>query len=90
MVLASDFVNTRIETLDDDDTAQRLTQDDAEAVLDAYSAAVVAVAERVGPSVVNIALEKDVTARPRGAAGVHGARWRFRCHHRPGRLHLVE
>ena len=41
----------------------RLSPDAAEAFLDAYSAAVVAVAERVGPSVVNIALEKDVTAQ---------------------------
>ncbi len=41
----------------------RLSPDEAEAVLDAYSAAVVAVAERVGPSVVNIALEKDVAAQ---------------------------
>jgi S1-C subfamily serine protease len=41
----------------------RLSPDDAEAFLDAYSAAVVAVADRVGPTVVNIALEKDVTAQ---------------------------
>jgi S1-C subfamily serine protease len=41
----------------------RLSHDEAEAFLDAYSAAVVAVAGRVGPSVVNIALEKDVTAQ---------------------------
>ena len=41
----------------------RLSPDEAEAVLDVYSAAVVAVAERVGPSVVNIALEKDVAAQ---------------------------
>ena len=40
----------------------------AEAVLDAYSAAVVAVAERVSPSVVNIALEKDVAAQGRAAS----------------------
>ena len=45
----------------------RLSDEEAEAVLDAYSAAVVAVAERVGPSVVNIAIEKDVTAQ--GPAG---------------------
>jgi S1-C subfamily serine protease len=43
--------------------APRLTHDEAEAVLDAYSAAVVAVAERVSPAVVNIALEKDVVAQ---------------------------
>lgn len=38
-----------------------LTDEQAEAFLDAYSTAVVTVAERVGPSVVNIAAEKDVT-----------------------------
>lgn len=35
----------------------------AEAVLDAYSAAVVNVAENVSPSVVNIALEKEITSQ---------------------------
>ena len=38
-----------------------LTDEQAEAFLDAYSTAVVTVAERVSPSVVNIATEKDVT-----------------------------
>lgn len=45
--------------------------DAAEAVLDAYSAAVVTVAERVGPSVVNIAIEKDVTAQGRDGQRVY-------------------
>ena len=45
------------------DETTRPSHQDVEAVLDAYSAAVVAVAERVGPSVVNIALEKDVSAQ---------------------------
>jgi S1-C subfamily serine protease len=48
-----------------------LSHDEAEAFLDAYSAAVVAVAERVGPSVVNIALEKDVTAQGPGGQRVY-------------------
>lgn len=42
-----------------------LTDEQAEAFLDAYSTAVVTVAERVGPSVVNIAAEKDVTVEGR-------------------------
>jgi S1-C subfamily serine protease len=60
--------------------ATALTSEEAEAVLDAYSAAVVAVADRVSPSVVNIALEKDVVAQgpngqrvytlPSGGSGV--------------------
>ena len=41
----------------------RLSSEEAEAFLDAYSAAVVTVADRVSPSVVNIALEKDVVAQ---------------------------
>src|SRR3954469_24467884 len=49
----------------------RLSDEEAEAVLDAYSAAVVAVAERVGPSVVNIAIEKDVTAQGPGGQRVY-------------------
>lgn len=48
-----------------------LPDDTAEAVLDAYSAAVVTVAERVGPSVVNIAIEKDVTAQGPGGQRVY-------------------
>jgi S1-C subfamily serine protease len=48
-----------------------LTSEEAEAVLDAYSAAVVAVAERVGPAVVNIAGEKDVTAQGRNGQRVY-------------------
>ena len=48
-----------------------LSHDEPEAFLDAYSAAVVAVAERVGPSVVNIALEKDVTAQVPGGQRVY-------------------
>jgi len=44
-----------------------LTEADAEAVLDAYSQAVVTVAEKVGPAVVNIAAVRRGTARtPRG------------------------
>ena len=47
--------------------AGRLSEADAEAVLDAYSEAVVSVAERVGPSVVNIAAVRQGTRRtPRG------------------------
>ncbi|MFN8662466.1 MAG: trypsin-like peptidase domain-containing protein [Thermomicrobiales bacterium] len=42
-----------------------LTDEQAEAFLDAYSTAVVTVAERVSPSVVNIAAEKDVTVEDR-------------------------
>jgi len=44
---------------------QTLTDEQAEAFLDAYSTAVVTVAERVSPSVVNIAAEKDVTVETR-------------------------
>ena len=43
----------------------------AEAVLDAYSAAVTSVAERVSPSVVNIALEKDVVTQGRDGQRVY-------------------
>ena len=44
-----------------------LSEAEAEAVLDAYSQAVVAVAEKVGPTVVNIAAVRQGTARtPRG------------------------
>jgi S1-C subfamily serine protease len=67
MVLATD----RREAVSNDETARDiapgLPADAAEAVLDAYSAAVVSVAERVGPSVVNIALERDVATQ--GPAG---------------------
>lgn len=42
-----------------------LSDEQAEAFLDAYSAAVVSVAERVSPAVVNIAVEKDVTVEGR-------------------------
>jgi S1-C subfamily serine protease len=49
----------------------RLSDEEAEAVLDAYSAAVVAVADRVGPSVVNIAIEKDITAQGPGGQRVY-------------------
>jgi len=46
----------------------RLNEDEAEAVLDAYSEAVMAVAEKVGPAVVNIAAVHRRTARtPQGA-----------------------
>jgi S1-C subfamily serine protease len=48
-----------------------LGSEEAEAVLDAYSAAVVAVADRVSPSVVNIALEKDVTTHGPGGQRVY-------------------
>src|SRR4051812_27549896 len=64
----------------------RLSEEEAEAFLDAYSAAVVTVAERVSPAVVNIAMQKDVTAQgpngqrvytvPGGGSGVHHcSRW---------------
>jgi S1-C subfamily serine protease len=58
-------VDTEIDVVLDHDLADRgrLSEEAAEAVLDAYSAAVTTVAERVGPSVVNIALEKDVAAQ---------------------------
>jgi S1-C subfamily serine protease len=62
MVLATDIAETTSNAQADATEAARFTEEAAEAFLDAYSAAVVAVADRVGPSVVNIALEKDVTA----------------------------
>src|SRR5215211_2169138 len=75
MVLAADtdvgIVDATIEIAVDATDAPRLSDEEAEAVLDAYSAAVVAVAERVGPSVVNIAIEKDVTAQGRGGQRVY-------------------
>jgi S1-C subfamily serine protease len=62
------------------DDSPHLSSEAAEAVLDAYSAAVVTVADRVSPSVVNIALEKEVVAQgpngqrvytlPSGGSGV--------------------
>lgn len=52
-------------------SSPRLSDEAAEAVLDAYSAAVVTVAERVGPSVVNISLEKDVMAQGPGGQRVY-------------------
>lgn len=63
-------------TIDDsrssiDDAFPNLSDNAAEAVLDAYSAAVVSVAERVGPTVVNIAIEKDVTAQGRDGQRVY-------------------
>lgn len=54
-----------------DPIAPPLSNEAAEAVLDAYSAAVVTVAERVGPSVVNISLEKDVMAQGPGGQRVY-------------------
>src|SRR5215211_6266471 len=42
-----------------------LSEDAAEAILDAYSEAVVTVAEKVGPAVVNIAAVRWGTARTR-------------------------
>jgi S1-C subfamily serine protease len=57
--------------LEDVPPTSRLSEEEAEAVLDAYSAAVVTVAERVGPSVVNIASEKDVTAQGPGGQRVY-------------------
>ena len=66
----TDLIDPTIVTDDDAPPTARLTDEEAEAVLDAYSAAVVAVADRVGPSVVNIAIEKDVTAQgPGGQPG---------------------
>ncbi len=45
-----------------------LSEEDAEAVLDAYSEAVVTVAEKVGPAVVNIAaVHRAMAQTPRGA-----------------------
>ncbi len=62
MVLATDIAETT-PNAQADATAARFTEEASEAFLDAYSAAVVAVADRVGPSVVNIALEKDVATQ---------------------------
>ncbi|MDQ3226661.1 MAG: trypsin-like peptidase domain-containing protein [Chloroflexota bacterium] len=70
MVLASDIATT-IDIHEDIASAPQLTHGEAEAVLDAYSAAVVAVADRVSPSVVNISLEKDVTAQGPGGQRVY-------------------
>ena len=54
--------------------APRLNEVEAEALLDAYSAAVVTVAEKVGPAVVNIAVIQRRTARtPRGPQAVEAA-----------------
>lgn len=45
-----------------------LSEEDAEAVLDAYSEAVVTVAEKVGPAVVNIAaVHRGIAQTPRGS-----------------------
>ena len=62
-IAATDLVAQPAPDHDPVEAPTRLSLDEAEAVLDAYSAAVVAVAERVGPTVVNIALEKDVAAQ---------------------------
>jgi S1-C subfamily serine protease len=80
MALAS-AADTAVPTPDIDDRSEfdlssgdgrvHLSEDAAEAVLDAYSAAVVTVAERVGPSVVNIAIEKDVTSQGRDGQRVY-------------------
>lgn len=49
------------------ETPSKLSELEAEAVLDAYSEAVVTVADKVGPAVVNIAVTHNRTARtPRG------------------------
>src|SRR3712207_2759648 len=69
--LEPDLVEHAIVTDEDAPSTARLTGEEAEAVLDAYSAAVVAVADRVGPSVVNIAIEKDVTAHGPGGQRVY-------------------
>jgi S1-C subfamily serine protease len=75
MVLATnpdvDIVDTTTELPESSTDAPRLSDEEAEAVLDAYSAAVVAVADRVGPSVVNIAIEKDVAAQGPGGQRVY-------------------
>ena len=73
MVLAADnrIADSVIELPDTNTSAPHLSDEEAEAVLDAYSAAVVAVADRVGPSVVNIAIEKDVTAQGPGGQRVY-------------------
>jgi S1-C subfamily serine protease len=53
---------------------ERLSEEEAEAVLDAYSEAVVTVAEKVGPAVVNIAAVHQRMARtPQGAAPFEAA-----------------
>src|SRR5215208_4022068 len=75
MVLAThldpDIIEPTIALDEDVPPTARLSDEEAEAVLDAYSAAVVAVADRVGPTVVNIAIEKDVTAQGRGGQRVY-------------------
>ena len=67
----TDLVEPTLARDEDVSSRARLSDEEAEAVLDAYSAAVVAVAERVGPSVVNIAIEKDVTAQGPGGQRVY-------------------
>src|SRR3954463_10905528 len=67
----TDLVEPTIVNDEDVPSTVRLSDEEAEAVLDAYSAAVVAVAERVSPSVVNIAIEKDVTAQGPGGQRVY-------------------
>src|SRR5687767_6359284 len=69
--LDTDFAEPTIALDDAAAPTSRLSEEEAEAVLDAYSAAVVAVAERVGPSIVNIAIEKDVTAQGPGGQRVY-------------------
>ena len=75
MVLAADVdidvAEPMIDLHEDIPPTSHLSEEEAEAVLDAYSAAVVAVADRVGPSVVNIAIEKDVTAQGPGGQRVY-------------------
>ncbi|MDQ5852223.1 MAG: trypsin-like peptidase domain-containing protein [Chloroflexota bacterium] len=68
--MATDF-NTPLWTsgvaIDGPSPAGRLSQEEAEAVLDAYSEAVVTVAEKVGPAVVNIAaIHRGTQRTPRG------------------------
>ena len=69
MTMTSDLIT--IPAPPDDAHDLSLSNEEAEAVLDAYSAAVVAVADRVSPSVVNISLEKDVTTQGPGGQRVY-------------------
>ncbi len=73
MVLAPDIVTTTVDIPEDVASGSRLTHEEleAEAVLDAYSAAVVAVADRISPSVVNISLEKNVATQSPGGQRVY-------------------
>src|SRR5215210_5273963 len=70
MVLAThldpDLIEPTIALDEDVPPTSRLSEEEAEAVLDAYSAAVVAVADRVGP--LSSTSRSRKTSRPKGSA----------------------